>query len=156
MEVARGRAGVSLSPLALRPDNSNQAKKPGAVLFRLARQTGEVPPAPSMDGLRVENGIVGLPRYDDRELGLQPAEFLQGQSGVPDFCHVDDLGIFKLHDVNVIGARASSRWRNRPPRARVRPVKHAIGRHVVSNLPSSAGLAGCKESFSNVRDFWHV
>ena len=68
-----------------------------------------------MDGLRVENGIVGLPRHDDRELGLQPAEFLQGQSGVPDSCHVDDLGTFKLHDVNVIGARAPSRWWNRPP-----------------------------------------
>ena len=64
---------------------------------------------------------------------LQPAEFLQGQSGVPDFCHVDDLVAFKLHDVNVIGARASSRWWNRTTRARVRRVKHTVGRHVVSN-----------------------
>ena len=64
---------------------------------------------------------------------LQPAEFLQGQSGVPDFCHVDDLVAFKLHDVDVIGARASSRWWNRTTRARVRRVKHTVGRHVVSN-----------------------
>jgi hypothetical protein len=86
-----------------------------------------------MDGLRVKSGIICLRRHDDRRLDLQPAEFLQGQSGVPDFCHVNDPVTFKLHDVNIIGARASSRWWNRTTRARVRRVKHTVGRHVVSN-----------------------
>jgi hypothetical protein len=82
-----------------------------------------------------ENGVlvILLQAGDLTPWTLHPAEVLQRQTGVPDLSHVDDLVVFKLHYIDVIGADAPSSWWDRPALSCVGTMKHSVSRNVVSH-----------------------
>src|SRR5262249_19711258 len=68
---------------------------------------------------------------------LGPAEFFHGQPSMPYLGHVDDLVTFELHDIDVVGARLTSRRRNRTARASMSAMENAVGSNVVPRFVDS-------------------
>lgn len=62
---------------------------------------------------------------------LGPAEILHREAGVPYLGHVNDLVTLELHDIDVVGARATARRRNRAAGARMGSMEDAVGSNVV-------------------------
>src|ERR1035438_50117 len=60
-----------------------------------------------------------------------PPKILQCETGVPDFCHMDDLVPRELHHVHVVGGGATACCRNWATGAGVSSVKHCVGGDVV-------------------------
>src|SRR5690242_14433262 len=67
---------------------------------------------------------------DGRVRRLRPAEFLHGQTRMPDLGHVADLVAVEVHDIDVVGLGALTSWRTRATIAGVCRIEHAIGSDV--------------------------
>src|SRR5262249_19202389 len=70
----------------------------------------------------------------DLRARLRPAEFLHGQTGVPDFGHVADLVAVEVHHIDIVGLGALARRRARTALAAMRRMEDTIGGDVFSLL----------------------